>query len=395
MSSKRRTIGIETAILQRSLTGVGNYLYHLVMALAARDANLRFRGLGLVGWHDVDESFLAEIARLHEQKRPQSSTPSVKSGLVKNDVLRRLYRKLRPLQFGASARLQRLDIFHAFNYVPPADPGATILPVVYDLSFVRMPDTHPRERLQQLASLPKVIARAGLVHTISEFSRREIADVYGYPLDRIFVAPPAASKVFRPLGPSVTRQQLTSLELEPGSYFLAVGTLEPRKNLRTLITAFAELPELERNSFPLVVVGGAGWGDLSLPPMSDRLIASGQLRFLSDVTNEELRGLYEGTRLLAFPSVYEGFGMPVVEAFACGSPVAHSEETAMEEVSGGHAILVRAHDIRQWTDTLREAIAGNYHLDPVARDARMRKSREFSWETSADLVSLAYAKLLT
>jgi glycosyltransferase involved in cell wall biosynthesis len=390
----RRTIGIETAILQRSLTGVGNYLYHLVTALVSDEQELRFRGLGLFGWHNVDRHFLDEISVLHESKRTEAASFEIRSGSKARVALRKLYHKLRPFQFSISARFQRLDLFHAFNYVPPGNPGVPVLPVVYDLSFVRMPETHPRERLTKLAPLAKVIARAEQVQTISKFSRNEIADVFGYPLERIFVAPPAASKVFRPRGPEVTALQLRKFGLEPGSYFLAVGTLEPRKNLRTLITAFAALSEREKDQFPLVIVGGAGWGDLSLPAVSDRLISSGRLRFLANVNNEELRGLYEGTRLLAFPSIYEGFGMPVVEAFACGSPVAHSADTAMDEVSGSYATRVNALDVGGWTEALNEALESNDHTDPAARQARMRKAHEFSWEASAQLVKNAYDKLL-
>jgi alpha-1,3-rhamnosyl/mannosyltransferase len=129
-----------------------------------------------------------------------------------------------------------------------------------------------------------------------------------------------------------------------------------------------------------------------LPAITERLVACGQLRFLANISNEELRGLYEGTRLLAYPSIYEGFGMPVVEAFACGSPVAHSAETAMDEVSGGYATRVAAMDVIQWTNVLETAIESNEHNNPVAREMRMHRASEFSWDSSARLVKQAYQR---
>lgn len=223
-----RIIGIETAILQRSLTGVGNYLYHLVRALAAQGPEVRFRGLGLFGWHEVDDHFLRDIGGLHQRKQHDPTVP-LRQAVVRNHTLHKLYHKICALQFMASSKFQGLDLFHAFNYVPPSNPGVPVLPVVYDLSFIRMPETHPRERLMQLERLPKIISRAKQVHTISEFSRREISSVFGYPLENIFVASPAASKIFRPLGTQTTERQLSPFDLKHSRYFLSVGTLEPRR----------------------------------------------------------------------------------------------------------------------------------------------------------------------
>ena len=402
-TGSRFVVGVETLILRRSMTGVGNYLFNIIRALIEDQPDLELRGLGYITWQKLGHEFIAEIIHEQQEKAPADATVSnaldsrrirglAHQQLASVAFFRRMYHSTRPLQFAISSRLQSLDLFHAFNYVPPADPGVPVLPVIYDLSFVRIPEAHPPDRLRQMQTLAKTVARAEQIHTISEFSRKEIAAVYGYPAEKIFVAPPAASAIFRPLGLDTTAHEIARFGLTPGAYFMAVGTLEPRKNLRTLIAAYSRLPSAYREEVPLVIVGGAGWGDLALPSMTDQMIGSGQLRFLRNVRNAELRGLYEGARLMLFPSIYEGFGMPVVEAFACGTAVAHSAETAMDEVSGTQGIRVAAMDTDGWTTTMIDAMEVDDRSNPAARNERINHARMFDWRDSAAIVEQAYQK---
>lgn len=398
-------VGVETLILHRSMTGVGNYLYNLLKALVDSETNIEFRGLDYVTWRKLDRQFFDEIAQA-QKKGVAKATDDVERHLsllkrvrrfahqnvINVDVFRDIYRGIRPFQFTLSARRQSLDLFHAFNYLPPADPGVPVLPVIYDLSFVRFPEAHPSDRLRQMRPLAKTVARASQIQTISEFSRREIASVYNYPIEQIFVAPPAASEIFRPLGAEITTAGIAGFELKRGSYLLTVGTLEPRKNLKTLIAAYSRVATADRARMPLVIVGGAGWGDLALPKETERLIGSGQLRFLKGVSDADLRSLYEGARLMLLPSLYEGFGLPVVEAMACGTAVAHSADTAMDEISGGLATRVAMLDVDAWTQAINAAIATDAVMDEAARAKRIGRAALFGWHQSAGTVNAAYRK---
>lgn len=401
-------VGFNSDLFMRHpMTGISNYCFEMVAAQQQLDSTVEYLGFTGVSWRKVDAAYLAQVASDHEKTtdstpRPRLATTTLAGTgnrvlariAARSGIARSVYRSLRKAQFGRSlARVkQPLDLFHAFNFQPHAEIAVPTLPVIYDLSFVRFPEAHPKERLQFLDSLHNTIARAPLIQTISQFSKREIINVYDYPAQRIFVAPPAASKIFRPLGTDRSAADLTPLGLKVGNYFLTVGTLEPRKNIKTLIAAFTRLSQREQAGAPLVIVGGKGWGQLELPAATHRLIQSGALRFLGSVSDATLRSLYEGARILLFPSIYEGFGMPVVEAMACGTAVAHSSGTSMDEISGGLAIRLAATDVDGWTEIMKKMIA-----EPVdtqqQRWARTARAAEFDWRRSAALTLGAYRNL--
>ena len=396
-------IGLETRLFSGAMTGIGNYSFHLLQALIKNHPDLTYIGFGLGSWSILDADALRTIEGQHERH----ATVTRSSGGRTKRAIRYLKAKghsqisglglaeaVYRAQFLRTVKHQSLDLFHAFNYVPMADPGVATLPVVYDLSFIRFPEFHPKARLRRLERLPSLLKRSPRVQTISQFSRTEIASFYGYDPQRIFVAPPAAAGIFRPLGLEITRRDLVRFDVLPGKYLLAVGTLEPRKNLQTLVTAYARIPRASRNRAPLVIVGGAGWGELKLPSQTTALVSEGNLRFLGSVTNRELRSLYEGAMALLFPSIYEGFGMPVVEAMACGTNVVHSANTSMDEISNGLAIRVAATDVDAWSQAINSLIARRDADRDVIRPTLMAQAATFDWSRSAALVRQAYAELV-
>ena len=398
------SIGFDSDVLYSGMTGVGNYCFHLLKALVLDYTELHFSGFTGLRWQHVGLTDLDRIERSQSKRQPEMESNAessiqqlwrvknaLRTRLARMDVVRSGYRRLRAARFAASRPPSELDLFHAFKYLPVAEIAVPTLPVVYDLSFVRYPEAHPHQRLRDLEALPALIERSSLVHTISEFSKSEIVSVFGTSPDKIFVAPPAASSIFQPLGDGATRSEIAKFDLSLHGYLLTVGTLEPRKNLKTLISAYAQLTSAERTRAPLVVVGNAGWGDLDLPRETESLKSDGTLRFLGAVSDVQLRSLYEGAIALVFPSIYEGFGMPAVEALACGTQVAHSLNTSMEAITDGVATLrAPATDVLAWRGILQELI-GDLQRIFDERDARIARARRFCWQRSAAIVRGAYS----
>jgi len=389
------------------MTGVANYTFNIVRSALELDPEIRFTGFRNLDWRKFDLADARDVSRSHDKQGESGASGTISSGPIKSRIIDgvvrlpgsraagAMYRAIRRERFAASVPGQSLDLFHAFNFRPLADPGVPVLPVIYDLSTFRHPEFHPRDRVEWLEPLRAVVAQAALVHTISDFSRREIAAVFSYPLERIFVAPPAASVLFIPLGIEKTQPALASLGLTYGEYFLIVGTHEPRKNIRTAILAYERLPPVARMRCPLVLAGGKGWGNLDLPAQTEKLIREGTVRFIHGAVDPQLRSLYEGARLLLSPSLYEGFGMPVVEALACGTPVAHSADTSMDEISGDIGKRVAALDVDGWSDVLIGSLEGNDHTNSALRNARIARARQFDWSRSAALVLDAYRRILS
>jgi glycosyltransferase involved in cell wall biosynthesis len=390
-------VGLDAGFWRVPLAGIGNYVLSIVAAAQMLAPDMRFSGFQGWRWRRLDRERLRRFAASRGKALPGEGggalSPPTREGpglperlgsaLSRIDAVRRVDRLTRAALFARSVGGRSLDAFYATSTIPPADPGVPVLPLLTDLSHVRFPDMHPAERVRWMnRRLPQVIEQAALVQTISAFSKREIIDVFGCPPDRIVVAPPAAAPVFRRLGRPATEVALSRHGLNYGGFLLTVGTLEPRKNLRALIEAYAGLDAAARRHAPLVVCGGGGWVKLDLPVAARRLEREETLKFLGHLPDAALRALYEGARLMLFPSIYEGFGMPVVEALACGTPVAHSSGTSMDEISGDVGRRVTPHDVAAWRQAMGEAIDGR-PCEEVERARLVACAARYDWSDSA------------
>jgi alpha-1,3-rhamnosyl/mannosyltransferase len=383
-------IGIEARVLTGQRTGVANYTLNMLSALSTIASDIEFYRASPLGWKKIFRSeFSTQLSNGRLDKKRSALAERATHRLKRFDSLRAAHRIFQKATLQSVYKSRSISLFHAFNYVPPAEPVVPILPVVYDLSFVRYPEMHPAERLRRLSGLQKYLENAPTIQTISFFSKREIADVYGLSESRIFVAYPAAASYFKPLGREATQQDIAHLDLKPGRYFLAVGTLEPRKNLRTLVSAYSQLSHQEREVLPLVIVGGEGWGKTDLPHTTDALIREGSIRFLGYTPDLLLRSLYEGARLMLYPSIYEGFGMPVIEAMACGTQVVHSIGTSMDEITDKSSRKLPPLDVDAWTECLRVA-AHDSSADSASREALIRRANDFQWAVGAGEILNAY-----
>src|SRR5207302_8106204 len=219
---------------------------------------------------------------------------------------------------------------------------------VHDLAVLRHPEAFNRwSRAYSPRVVPRVLRAASRVIAVSEFTRRELVELLDVPEEKIRVVPNAVEDEFTADGPSAQ-----------GEYVLAVGTLEPRKNLDRLVEA------VRRTDVELRIVGARGWGGVE--------VGGNGVQWLGEVSDRELADLYRGALCLAYPSLYEGFGIPVLEAMACGVPVVTTRGTAMEEVADGAAVLVDAHDPAEIAAGIERATAEREQL--VARGLERARS---------------------
>jgi glycosyltransferase involved in cell wall biosynthesis len=224
--------------------------------------------------------------------------------------------------------------------------------------------------------------------TISQFSAADIAEGLRIPPERITAIPLGVDETF--FERADAQPVLERHGLRPG-YFLFVGTLQPRKNLGRLIAAHEALPPQVRERHPLVIAGREGWGADSFRVPLERAIASGHCRWLRYVPAGDLPALLQQAHALVFPSLYEGFGLPVLEAFACGTPVAASSATSIPEVAGNAALLMDP--LR--TEELRDAMLRLAEDGALARqlaDRGLERARQFSWSTTVERTLQVYRR---
>ncbi|HET7567801.1 MAG TPA: glycosyltransferase family 1 protein [Gaiellaceae bacterium] len=246
-----------------------------------------------------------------------------------------------------------VDVLHCPTYYAPTAPRVPLVVTVHDLAVWRRPEAFGAwtRRFVPLA-VPRMLRRASRVIAVSEFTRRELVELVGLPEERIAVVPNAVEPEFGPEGDAAA-----------GEYVLAVGTLEPRKNLPRLAEA------ARAAGHELRVVGERGWGDVPLAGVT----------WLGRVDDAELARLYRGALCLAYPSLYEGFGIPVLEAMACGTPVVTSRGGGTEEVADGAAVLVDPLDAESIAAGIGEAISRRAEL----REAGLARAAQFSWDDAA------------
>ena len=247
------------------------------------------------------------------------------------------------------------DVLHCPTYRGPMRSRVPLVVTVHDLAIFRHPEAFNRwTRAYSPRVVPRVLAAAQRVIAVSEFTRQELIELLRVPDEKIRVVPNAVGDEFTNVG-----------EAAEGDYVLAVGTLEPRKNLARLVEA------ARRTKRELRVVGARGWGGVE--------VGGNGVHWLGEVSDRELARLYRGAACVAYPSLYEGFGIPVLEAMACGAPVVTTRGTAMEEVADGAAVLVDARNPAEIATGIERAATDRDEL--VARG--LERASQFRWDAVA------------
>lgn len=360
-------IALDATALLSPLTGIGQYTYNLAKGLKALpDLELDF--FYGSGWSkEVRDQPVPRIAAIKSLvKRFMPNAYSVNRFLQQN-------------RFNRGIRLNRAEIYHEPNFLAFKFNGPTVI-TAHDLSWIRFPETHPVERVRAMNTyFEPGLRRAALIITDSEFGKRELMDVFGVKAERIKPILLGVEPLFYPRTAEDTLPVLTRHNLVHGQYLLAVGTLEPRKNLQVALRAYMQLPPQVRKHYPLVLAGMNGWRTSALEQQIAPLVNAGEIRQIGYLPREELAMVTAGALILIYPSIYEGFGLPPLEAMACGVPVIASEVSSLPEVVGDTGLLINPHDDEAWAQTIQELI-----IDPDIRQQLSQKalarSAQFTWD---------------
>ena len=230
--------------------------------------------------------------------------------------------------------------------------------------------------------IPKTLKRADFLIAVSEFARNEVIKYFGWPEHKIRATPLGVTPQYHPRTQLETQPVLAQLGLTHGRYTLCIATIEPRKNIDGILSAYRRLPDRVRRAYPLVLAGGSGWNNEATLKRIAQYQAQGWLHHLGYVPESELPLLLAGARSFVFPSFYEGFGLPVLEAMACGIPVVTSNRSSLPEVTQGAALLIEPEDIPALTEAIRISLE-----DETWRNAAIPASQQvaagYSWETTA------------
>ena len=359
-------IGIETSVLRMNRAGSAVYTRHLVTHLQrlCSDHRLFFYAFGK-GGERTSRKRLERV--IHDTVWMHLALPL------------KIWR-------------DQIDVFHATAFsAPVAIPCLSVLTVL-DLTIVKHPEwfDHRWFYFYTKIMLPILARRADRIVTISQCSKRDLMDYYGLSAGKIAVIPPAVDhRLFHvnhnPESIQLARERFGIY----GKYILSVGTLEPRKNFSRLVESFAILRRHAAEDCRLVIVGEKGWKYDQIFRTVRALGLEDKVQFLGYVPEQDLPLLYRGAELFVYPSLYEGFGVPILEAMACGCPVVCSNRSAMPEVAGEAAILVNPEDPEGIAQVM-----GHVLSDPSLADAMRTVGKEraqrFCWDDSARMLFDVY-----
>ena len=364
-------------------TGVGHYTAELIRCLREQTLPGEIDCFPS-GWVRRARSLWGHVRPWFERGRrptasaepsPPAGKPHWRVGALR--VLRAYGQSLLRKHFQSFLVNDRYDLYHEPNFIPlPCDlRTATTL---HDLSVLHHPEWHPADRVAHFEkSFRDGVRRCEHFFTVSEFVRREIIETLHVRPEQVTVTYNGVRPGLTPLPEPVVQESLRRLRLPP-RYFLTVGTIEPRKNILTLLRAYCALPDKIRAAYPLLLVGAWGWNSGDVADYLDREGRRRGVRRLGYFPEKHLAVLYNGARALLFPAHYEGFGMPAAEMLACGGAVIASTAGALVEVAGQCSYLIEPGDVDGWRHAMHRAAVDAEWWSSLRRGATQAAER-FTW----------------
>lgn len=380
------------------LGGIGRYTLELATRfqenVGKQEEFLDVRYFNLWNWEDPDR--YSDNLDKFITARPsteQVSFSTLRTVFARSSIAVSIYKILIPwLQLFRLRPFAAEYIFHSPNFMLPKYPGKSVV-TIHDLSILKFPEFHPSARVKLLKPLIfKSIKNANHIITDSHSTKRELIDYFDLDEERLSAIPLASTISHSGLGDDDCSELLESLELRPGRFFLFVGTIEPRKNIERLLDAYEGLPQGIKDEYSLVLVGSEGWGSDQIHTRLKELKVVGAVKYIGYVSDIHLEQLYFSALCLVFPSLYEGFGLPIIEAQSLGTAVITSNLSCMPEVAGGAAIEVDPTDVSEIRSAMELLIADTGLRQDLIAKGYANASR-YSWDKTVDMTLDVYRKV--
>jgi alpha-1,3-rhamnosyl/mannosyltransferase len=382
--------------LRPPMTGIGNYTFHLLEQFVQNPAIAEVHCFNGTQWVS-GATQLATTAALRASGGDKSkrfverTVANVRDAVAQVPGAKPLYDYLMDKRFTQSANLMSGAVYHETNYIfkPFAGPSVT---TVHDCSHTLYPDFHAPNVTGWLEKLPASLQRADCIITDSNLVRDELIEYFDVPRDKLRTVYLGADDCYQPRTREQTSSALSAFGLKHGCYVLLTATLEPRKGIDTLLDAWSLLPESLRREFPLVLTGSTGWCNESLKKKLAALVAGGTVQHLGYVPSEMLPMLFSGAAVFAYPSIYEGFGLPVLEAMSSAVPVICRQGTAMAEFADGSCVLCETGDAEELSVQL-QTLLGDAEVRRQWAERGLAQARKFSWQRCASETLAVYREL--
>ncbi|MBI3811892.1 MAG: glycosyltransferase family 4 protein [Nitrospirae bacterium] len=362
-------------------SGVGNYVYQNFKAMLTMPGQWQFYFYYGLIWTPRLKDQIVEpyVSARRIVKRLGNAYPAYRWSID------RLFR--------IGQKFQKYDLYHETNYIPMPFDGPTII-TVFDLSFYLYRETHPIDRIRHLEKYfyPRLNLANHFI-TISEASRQEMVKHLGLPLNKITVTYLGFDDYFKPVTGDAVTSAISQYGLQAGFYILCLGTLEPRKNITAVLQAYAMLPKRIQLKYPLVLAGGKGWLMDNLEDEIRRLGIASTTVLTGYVPREHLPALYSGAAVFVYPSLYEGFGLPPLEAMACGTPVITSNVSSLPEVVGDAGIMVDPYDVKRLRDEIKRVLEDS-SLRASLGERGVARAKQFTWENCARQTLDVYKRVM-
>jgi len=351
---------IDSIALLSPHTGIGRYTYEIAKKIQSKDVTFFY------GYYSQE---------LLKSSTKKSNINRLHSFIVKYPLFKRVARKI--INIGSQLFKPSFDIYWQPNFIPNSGIKAKkIITTVHDFSFILHRDFHPKERIEYFENnFFQNIYRSDFIITGSEFSKREILERLDFDKSKIKV-------IYHGINHNIFKVKNSNIDIKlPSKFIFSVGSIEPRKNLLGLLKAYNSLDSSIKNEYKLLLAGFKGWENNEIIELINQ--NRDNIEYLGFISDDELATVYNRASLFIFPSFYEGFGLPILEAMACGTPVISSNSSSMPEVGGDAIIYCNPHSVDDIRDKIK-MVLGDKALQEKLISKGLERAKEFSWEKSAN-----------